>query len=87
MEVEGLDPRLRVVTFKVEPHFLLKVDIVAAREGMARSELIRRALEEYIKSRLPEEADHRVQAGTISQPGLRHAARARAEPRPGPLIR
>ena len=60
MEVEELDPRLRVVTFKVDPYFLLRIDMIAAREGLARSELIRKALEEYVKKRLQGEVEERA---------------------------
>jgi len=40
---------LRVVTFKVEEDFLEKMDLAARRLGLSRSDLIREAIENYLK--------------------------------------
>ena len=45
---EGQD-KLRPITFKVDQRLLLAIDAAAAREGMARSELIRKAIQEYLE--------------------------------------
>ncbi len=38
----------RVVTFKMDPHMLERVDRIAKELSMSRSELIRAALEEFL---------------------------------------
>lgn len=40
---------LRVVTFKAEDEFVEKVDTLARLKGVTRSEIIRKALELYLK--------------------------------------
>ena len=40
---------LRVVTLKVEEDFLEKMDLAARRLGLSRSDLIREAIENYLK--------------------------------------
>lgn len=44
----GLNGKVRTVTLKVSEGFLRKVDELAWRLGVERSELIRRALAEYL---------------------------------------
>ena len=41
---------MRVVTFKLEEEILEKVDRIARREGMTRSEFIRKAIVTYIEN-------------------------------------
>ncbi len=45
---DGQD-KLRPITFKVDQRLLLAIDAAAARQGMARSELIRKAIQEYLE--------------------------------------
>ena len=40
---------MRVVTFKLEEEILEKVDRIARREGLSRSELIRKAIVTFIE--------------------------------------
>jgi len=40
---------LRVITFKAEEKFLEEIDLTAKELGLSRSELIRSALESFIK--------------------------------------
>ena len=43
---------MRVVTFKADEELIAKLDTVAKLEGVTRSEIIRRAIEEYVKYKL-----------------------------------
>ena len=43
--------KVKVVTFKLDIDTLRELDEVAERLGMSRSELIRRALEDFIRER------------------------------------
>lgn len=45
---------MKVVTFKVEDEFLNEIDALARFEGVTRSEVIRKALELYLKLKMPE---------------------------------
>jgi len=59
---------LRVVTFKVEEDFLEKMDLAARRLGLSRSDLIREAIENYLKIYIYgdiEEVTHKVRLGEI----------------------
>jgi len=39
---------LRIVTFKLPVYILEEIDVLASKEGISRSEFIRRAIEYYI---------------------------------------
>ncbi len=59
---------LRVITFKVEEDFLEKMDLVARRLGLSRSDLIREAIENYLKIHIYgdiEEFTHKMKLGEI----------------------
>jgi len=43
---------MRVVTFKIEDEFLQKIDNYAMNHRMYRAEVIRMALEEFLKNHL-----------------------------------
>ena len=45
---------MRVVTFKVEEDLLEKLDSFARLEGVTRSEIIRKAIELYLRLKLPQ---------------------------------
>ncbi|MEM0362908.1 MAG: ribbon-helix-helix protein, CopG family [Sulfolobaceae archaeon] len=40
---------VRVVTFKAEEDLLIKLDLFAVNKRMSRSEVIRKAIEKYLK--------------------------------------
>lgn len=59
---------LRVVTFKVEEDFLEEMDLAARRLGLSRSDLIREAIENYLKLYMYgdiDEVSHKVRLGEV----------------------
>jgi len=40
---------VRVITFKIDEELLARIDYVAIKEGVTRSDIIRRALIEYLR--------------------------------------
>ncbi len=58
---------LRIVTFKVEEDFLEQIDLAARRLGLSRSDLIREAIENYLKIRIYGDIDsiEKIKLGSI----------------------
>jgi len=47
--------RLRIVTVKIEESVLEAVELLAKKEGVSRSEVIRRAVMKYLKEKRPQD--------------------------------
>ncbi|MER3447961.1 MAG: hypothetical protein C4291_14525 [Candidatus Dadabacteria bacterium] len=54
--------RTNLFTFKADPGFMRKVDLVAQKLGISRSELIRIALEAYVRKNLDAEPSEWVKS-------------------------
>ncbi len=56
---------LRVITFKLDERFLERIDLVVERLGITRSDLIRAALESFIKFSLADEELEKIDSDTF----------------------
>lgn len=56
---------LRVITFKLDERFLERIDLVVERLGITRSDLIRAALESFIKFSLADEELEKLDSDTF----------------------
>jgi len=52
--------RMRIVTFKLDEETLEKLDELARSVGVPRSELIRKAIEDFLRKREPPKIPYKV---------------------------